>query len=126
MKRKPSLGRYGITGNSGLGVGGFFHVNAPFDCNGKVFVKWEYRQKSPDGKKIEKWESWKRMTLKRAIKENREIIPCYFCKNPAASLDHCYPYMSDKTLCKNHHKKIVEKERRNPNLSKIEYELRKK
>lgn len=108
---KTSIGKYGITGSTGLGVSGFFHVSAPYDCNGKVFVEWEYvstltNNETPEVK-IEKWDGWKRMTMKRALKENRKIILCCQCNEPAVSLDHFYPYMSNRNFCQKHHEAMV-------------------
>ncbi len=98
---KKFFGKRGLKGNSGIGVCGLFHVNAPYDSNGKIFVDWEFRHKSPDGK-IDKYESWKRMTLERALKEKRKIIKCFRCNKPAVRLEHSYPYMVELNACEDH------------------------
>jgi hypothetical protein len=74
-----------------------------YSNNGKVFVEWEYHSRLDDGT-IDKWHHWKRMTLKRAMKENRRIITCSFCKKPAISLSHYWPYMGPNH-CEDHEKK---------------------
>lgn len=92
LVRKQRVGKYGLTGNSGLGVGGFFHISMPYDCNGRVFV-W-----SKD------FQGWERMTPKRAKLWKREIITCSKrgCKKPAVMVDHHFPYYHDHNLCKRH------------------------
>lgn len=108
MKEKlaGSLGKYGIKGSTGLGVGGFFHVSAPYDSNGKVFVCHTYKRKYiQDGVVLtEEMDSWKRMTLARAKKEHRRIIPCSMCNRPAVSLDHLWPYEIMFNRCSEHYK----------------------
>jgi len=110
---KTSIGKYGIVGNTGLGISGFFHVSAPYDCNGKVFVEWEYHDTLTNSEtpevKIEKYDGWKRITLRRALKENRKIISCCQCREPAVSLDPLYPYMSDRNLCKQHYEEFIKR-----------------
>jgi hypothetical protein len=106
-KTHKQIGKHGLTGNTGLGVAGFFHVSMAYDSNGLVFVEWRHRQKLPNGK-IEKYDWWKRMTLKRALKEKRKIIECEYCNRPAASLDHFWPYMSDDNFCKEHYESRME------------------
>ena len=84
-------GKYGIKGDTGLGVGGMFHVSAPYDCNGQVFVTKE----DPE------WgEVWERVDADKADKA--KIITCYMCKKPAVSLDHLHPYHSERTRCAEH------------------------
>lgn len=92
LVRKQRVGKYGLTGNSGLGVGGFFHISMPYDCNGRVFV-W-----SKDS------QGWERMTPKRAKLWKRKIITCSKrgCKKPAVMVDHHFPYYHDHNLCKRH------------------------
>jgi hypothetical protein len=95
-----------LTGNTGY-VSPNLHISAPYSSNGFVFVQWTYRRRYEDDKgrnRIEKMHSWKRMTLKRAQREMRWIIPCsdVDCKKPAVSLDHHWPYMSDYSLCQEH------------------------
>lgn len=101
---KNKLTKYGLTGNSGFGTGlkldgikGAWHVSANYAANGenKVFVMWNYK----DG-----ISSWKRMTIKRAKREGRKIIPCCQCDKPAVTLDHCWPYLVDRTFCSKHDK----------------------
>lgn len=82
------FGKYGLTGNSGL-IGNC-HFNAPYDCNGMVFVKTD------DG--------WERVPKEQAKKENRKIITCSYCNKPAVSLDHCWPHLQKETVCKKHFK----------------------
>lgn len=106
IKNSPSLGKHGIKGNTGLGVEGFFHLSAPYDSNGMVFVQYTYRRKYiQDGTVlIEEMDSWKRMTLARAKKEHRRIIPCSMCNKPAVSLDHLWPYEIVFNRCAEHYK----------------------
>lgn len=94
LVRRKGMGKYGLTGNTGLGVCGFFHIAMPYDCNGRVFV-WS---KDRIG--------WERMTLKRAKLWKREVITCSKpgCNNPAAMVDHLFPYYQDHNLCKSHTK----------------------
>lgn len=105
IKKSSSLGKYGIKGSTGLGVEGFFHVSAPYDSNGKVFVHYTYKRKLvQDGKVItEETDSWKRMTLARAKREKRPIIRCSMCKEPAVSLDHMWPYDILYNRCAEHY-----------------------
>lgn len=105
IKNSPSLGKHGIKGNTGLGVAGFFHLSAPYDSNGKVFVQYTYRRNFlQDGVVLtEEMDSWKRMTLARAKREKRAIIPCSMCKNPAVSLDHLWPYDILYNRCAEHY-----------------------
>ncbi len=107
------LGKFGLKGNSGLGVGGFFHVSAPYDSNGKVFVEHTYHRKfKQNGKtEIESMDSWKRMDLKTARKQGKKIICCSMCDKPAVSLDHLWPYDIMFNRCAEHyHSDIDEKE----------------
>lgn len=98
-KKQKQIGKYGITGNSGLGIGGFLHIGMPYDSNGKVFVKWIYKRKLPDGQ-IEKMDSWKRVDKNKA--KDKDIIRCTFCNKPAVRLDHLWPYYSEMNACENH------------------------
>ena len=104
-KLAGSLGKYGIKGSTGLGVGGFFHVSAPYDSNGLVFVEHTYkRYYVEDGKKqVEKNDSWKRMSLANAKKQKKRIILCSICDKPAVSLDHLWPYEVLYNRCKEHY-----------------------
>ncbi len=100
-KRERERTRCGVLrGMSGLGVCGLFHLNAPYSCNGLIFVEWSHRRHG------ETWRGWKRMTEGRAKKEGREIIMCVKrgCKRPAAMIDHHYPYMAYDNLCEIHAK----------------------
>ena len=93
------LGKYGITGNTGLGVGGFFHVSASYDSNGMVFVACE-----------EDMMDWKRVPLEEAKEKNLQIINCCMCNKPAVSLDHHYPYLIDDNRCVEHYGVTLEGE----------------
>lgn len=86
------IGKFGITGNTGLGVGGMFHVSAPYDSNGKVFV-WEQQH---DG-----GETWYRVESDQA--DPAHIIRCSMCDKPAVSLDHLWPYYVEMNRCKEHY-----------------------
>ena len=99
MTKQSPLGKYGLTGSTGLfAFPGTFHINAPYDACGKVFVEWKYRRMG----EICEW--WKRMTPARAKKEGRKIITCSVrgCGRAAVSLDHLWPYFNEGTLCKRH------------------------
>jgi len=90
-------GKYGIKGNTGLGVGGMFHMSAPYDCNGMVFVEKEH----------EEWGTvWERVDSDKA--EGRKIITCFMCDKPAVSLDHLWPYHSEMCRCAEHFKTKLE------------------
>ena len=86
-----SLGEHGIVGNTGLGVEGCFHVSAPYDSNGKIFIDYG--------------DSWKRVTRKQAKRLGETPIPCSMCKRAAVSLDHLYPYYGDQNRCAVHYGK---------------------
>ncbi len=101
MKNSSGVGKYGLTGNSGLGALGMFHIGLPYDCNGKVFVEWKFRHKFLSGN-TEEWEGWKRMALKRAIKEKRKIIKCNYCDKPVVRLDHLWDYHDELNACEDH------------------------
>ena len=94
-KKMGQIGKYGITGNTGLGIGGNFHVSMPYDSNGKVFVKCEIN----DGSGAT-FDSWKRVNPDKA--DQKKIIRCYFCDKPAVRLDHLHPYHDETTACKDH------------------------
>jgi hypothetical protein len=98
-KKNKQIGKYGITGNSGLGVGGFVHVCMPYDSNGEVFVKADYREKLPNGK-VARFEWWKRVPKNKAKEEN--IIRCNFCNKPAVRLDHLWPSYDEMNACEKH------------------------
>ena len=86
------MGKYGIKGNTGLGVGGMFHVSAPYDSNGKVFVRVDHPE----------WgEVWERVDADKA--DPQRVIRCVMCDKPAVSLDHHWPYYSDMNRCADHH-----------------------
>ncbi len=85
------LTKDGLTGNSGFGVEGLAplirHVNAPYAATrGKVFV-----ETSDLG--------WRRMTRVAAEKAGRRIIKCSYCKRPATTVDHSWPYLIEATHC---------------------------
>lgn len=81
------LTKDGLTGNSGFGVAGLFHVNAPYAATkGLVFAD--------DGDL-----GWERVTRVEANKRGRPIIRCTYCKRPATTVDHCWPYLTEATHC---------------------------
>ena len=95
---RNKLTKDGLTGNTGLGVSGvFFHISANYAAGkGKCFIEKEHKE----------WGLvWQRMTLTRAKKEGRKIIPCAKCKRPAISLDHHWPYESEYNYCARHRPK---------------------
>ena len=98
-KNNKQIGKHGLTGNTGLGVGGFFHVSMPYDSNGKVFVVVKSKEKLPSGK-FYTHESWKRVDAKKA--KDADIIRCAFCNNPAVKLDHLWPYYCEMNACEKH------------------------
>lgn len=86
------IGKYGLTGSSGR-IGGI-RLAMPYGANkGIVFVEDEHAE----------WGAWCRMTLRRAQREKRTIIPCSRCDKPAVSLDHYWPYYNDFTRCEDHY-----------------------
>jgi len=90
-------GKYGLVGNTGLvGEFGTFHISAPYDCNGKVFVGKEHPELG---------ETWDRVDASQA--DPSEIITCSMCDKPAVSLDHFYPYHSEMTRCEEHYNKEI-------------------
>lgn len=77
---------HGITGNSGIVPGG--HVSANFSAgDGNVFILVE--------------DFWKRIS-KSDLKPEMKIVECVYCKKPAISIDHHYPYESEFNYCKDH------------------------
>lgn len=86
-----SLTKDGLTGVSGFGVDGLapliWHVNASYaSTKGKVFVSTKDM-------------GWRRMSRVTAEKQGRSIIRCSYCKRPAISLDHSWPYLQEATHC---------------------------
>ena len=98
-KKNKQIGKYGITGNTGLGIGGLFHVSMPYDSNGKVFIVQKLEEKLSDGR-IGHYESWKRVDKDKV--GNNEIIKCSFCNEPAVRLDHLWPYYNEMNACEKH------------------------
>jgi len=98
-KKNKQISKHGLTGNTGLGVGGFFHVSMPYDSNGKVFVVVKLKEKLPSGR-FYTHESWKRVDIKKA--KEADIIRCAFCNNPAVRLDHLWPYYCETNSCEKH------------------------
>lgn len=91
------LTKDGLTGDSGLGVAGFFHVTANYAAGeGNCFVRRE---------DAEYGDIWERLPLKQAQDERLEIISCAQCDKPAISLDHHWPYMSDYNYCEDHRRR---------------------
>jgi len=45
---------------------------------------------------------WKRVSIAQAKAWRKKPIPCSLCKRPAASLDHFYPYHTERNLCQFH------------------------
>ena len=84
------MGKYGITGDSGMVADGL-HVAGSYDCNGMVFV--------------EKGDWWKK--VKKEDADESKIIKCSQCEKPAVSLDHYWPYSSKMCLCADHYGKDV-------------------
>lgn len=85
------VGKFGIKGNTGLGIDGNFHVSLPYDCNGKAFVRLHDAE----------WgETWVRVPLGEADPDS--IIRCYMCDNPAVCLDHLWPYYAEMNRCEDH------------------------
>ncbi len=86
------LTKHGLTGNSGLGALGCFHVSANYAARkAGCFV-----EVIPRGERVP---TWRRMTVERATKEKRHIISCSYCRRPAISLDHYWPYHSEANHC---------------------------
>ena len=67
----------GITNNNS----GPIHLNTNYTSNGMVFVTAKEDENDDIGL------SWERMPLDKAIKENREIIECCYCKKHARISD---------------------------------------
>jgi len=93
---KPNqLTKDGLTGRSGFNVEGMslaFHVSANYAATkGMVFVESE-----------EECTNWERMTRVVAEKQGKRIIRCSYCKRPAISLDHSWPYLQEATYCARH------------------------
>lgn len=91
---KNRLTRNGLTGNTGLGVMGMFHISANYAAGkGKCFIQKSHKE----------WGLvWQRMTLARAKKEGRKIITCAKCKRPAISIDHHWPCENEHNYCERH------------------------
>ena len=94
-KENGQIGKHGLTGNSGLGIGGMFHISMPYDSNGKVFVNSELKDENGDV-----WDGWKRVDAKDA--DPKKVIKCYCCDKPAVRLDHLHPYHDEMTSCEDH------------------------
>ena len=84
------MGKYGLSGSSGM-VGGGLHIAASYDCNGMVFVEVQDED-------VGLW--WKRVAKEEA--EEGKIIKCSMCDKPAVSLDHYWPYYTERCLCADH------------------------
>lgn len=121
---RNTLTKDGFTGNSGLGVDTFagvlFHIAANYVAGsarrgksaGKPMCFVESYERQPDGT-IEPVPSWKRMTVARAKREKRVIIPCALCKKPAISLCHYWPWNgNDMNYCADHRKVVQSAEYR--------------
>jgi hypothetical protein len=68
-----------------------FHVSAPYDANGKVFVHVQHKE----------WgKVWKRVRADKA--DQKRVIRCCTCDKPAVSLDHLWPYHSEMNRCADH------------------------
>ena len=94
IKSDSKVGKYGLKNNSGLGIGGFFHVSMPYDAGKGVFVE----------KMDKEWGlTWERMSLSKAKRLKKTIITCVMCNKPAISLSHCWPYIQDFDRCKKHY-----------------------
>lgn len=91
---KNQLTKEGLTGGSGFGVEsleGIWHLNANYAATeGHVFVE------TKDVEYIE----WRRVKTEDA--KGHRIISCSYCKNPAISLDHSWPYLTEATYCADH------------------------
>jgi hypothetical protein len=86
------IGKYGLKGNTGLCACGVYHVSAPYDSNGKVFVSIRHKQ----------WgEIWRRVSADKA--NPARVIRCSMCDKPAVSLDHLWPYHSEMNRCAKHY-----------------------
>lgn len=48
------------------------------------------------------FETWEITTLGDAKRRSLEIIKCCQCDRPAKQMDHFWPYMTGKCLCKEH------------------------
>lgn len=83
-----------LKGDDGF-VSPFLHGNAPYDCNGLVFVVTE----DEDGN-----EWWNRISKEIAERDGMKIITCCKCNKPAVQLDHLWPYYDDQCLCEDHNK----------------------
>ena len=95
MNNKGEIGKYGLTGNSGVVAEGL-HIAGSYDSNGGVFVSTiddDYGH------------VWERVDKERAVSEGMEIISCSMCEKPAVSLDHHWPYFSDYCRCADHFRK---------------------
>lgn len=92
---------YGNTGNTGLtgNKSGIIHVNTNYSATkDMVFV---------DNSDMEEgYPGWERITKEAAKIDKREIIKCYYCSEPAVSLDHSWPYLVSYTVCKEHDEQI--------------------
>lgn len=83
-----------LKGSSGF-ISPFLHVNAPYDCNGLVFVEDD----DPDYGQV-----WSRIKKDQAEREGMKIIKCSKCTKPAVQLDHLWPYYDEQNLCEDHNK----------------------
>lgn len=92
---KNTLTKDGLTGNSGFGALGMFHISANYSAGeNHVFVEC-----FEDGDPVP---TWKRTTAKQAKRKKLNIIKCAHCNAPAISLDHFWPYYSEQNYCAKH------------------------
>jgi len=97
-------GKHGLKGRSGYVVGKWkgkdipFHMSAPYDSDGKVFV--DVKKVDPETK--DELETWDRVDPEDA--NGIEVIKCSYkgCQNPAVRLDHLHPYHDERTNCEEH------------------------
>ena len=91
----------GLSGNTGLVYDDaghlVMHINASYDANGMVFVEGHYRDAFGS-----EWDSWPRMPMEQAKTEQRRVIGCYCCGEPAVLLDHSWPWMTEMCRCEEH------------------------
>lgn len=87
---KNQLTKKGLTGTSGFNVEGLnpaSHINAPYAA-------------AKDGVFVETGDmGWQRMERATAEKRSLRIIRCSYCRRPATTVDHSWPYLTEATHC---------------------------
>jgi len=104
---KKQFTKYGLTGRSGFIItkNGLIHISSHYGITRKdmCFVEYEFKDKDSEYSHL----SWKRMTIKKALKDNCKIITCSKCNKYAVTIDHHFPYFDNYNMCKEHFEEFM-------------------